>query len=209
MAYKCLSLNLKLKNIASLNRILYILFLYTLCSFWATNAQTSKIIDKKVNFGFAPAHNRKIDVIIIHSTFNNSGGEHYDIDLIIKQFSHYKVSAHYVIGRQGEIFNLVDEKNIAYHAGKSSLPDGRTGTNTCSIGIELMTSFSDTPTEAQIEALIMLVNDIKLRHRINFVLRHSDIAPARKTDPWNMNWDDFIARINTSDTTNKELKCKE
>ena len=130
------------------------------------NAQSPEIINKKQNFGFAVADNRKIDVVIIHSTFNNSGGEHYYIDLIIKQFSRYKVNAHYVIGREGEIFNLVDEKNIAYHAGKSSLPDGRTGINSCSIGIELMTSFSEAPTEAQIIALTALINDIKSRHKI-------------------------------------------
>lgn len=176
----------------------YIILFCLLLGFQWLNAQSPEIISKKQNFGFAVADNRKIDVVIIHSTFNNSGGEHYDIDLIIKQFSRYKVNAHYVIGREGEIFNLVDEKNIAYHAGKSSLPDGRTGINSCSIGIELMSSFSEAPTEAQIIALTALVNDIKSRHKIKYILRHSDIAPGRKTDPWNMDWEDFIRRMDIS-----------
>lgn len=154
-----------------------------------------RIVNKKVNFGFAESQNRNIDAVIVHSTFNNSGGEYYDVDLVIKQFSQYGVSAHYVIGRDGTIYNLVDEKNISYHAGKSSLPDGRTNVNSCSIGIEIMTSFKESPTEQQINALLLLINDIKKRNKINYILRHSDIAPSRKTDPWNMDWESFKKRL--------------
>jgi len=139
--------------------------------------------------------NRKINAIIVHSTFNNSGGEKYDIDSIIKQFSHYGVSSHYVIGRDGNIYYLVNEKNVAFHAGKSQLPDGQTNLNTTTIGIELMTSFDEAPTPEQIRALTILVKDIRKRYKIDYVLRHSDIAPGRKTDPWNMDWEDFIKRI--------------
>ncbi|MES2566801.1 MAG: N-acetylmuramoyl-L-alanine amidase [Bacteroidota bacterium] len=153
------------------------------------------IINKKVNFGFAPNSNRNINSIIVHSTFNNSGGEKYDIDLVIKQFSTYGVSAHYVIGRDGVIYQLVDEKDNSYHAGKSSLPDGTTNVNSCSIGIELMTSYTDSPTEEQSKALLTLIKSIKKRYSIKYVLRHSDIAPVRKTDPWNFNWDFFINQL--------------
>ena len=155
-----------------------------------------RIINKKVDFGYSIAQNRKIDAVIIHSTFNNSGGDFYDIDLVIKQFSKYKVSAHYVIGRDGKIYQLVDEQNISFHAGKSSLPDGRTNVNSCSIGIELMISYDGTPSEKQINALLNLVNTIKKKYKINYVLRHSDIAPVRKTDPWNMDWDLFKKQLN-------------
>ena len=205
MTNRCLSLNLSLKRNTVLKKKLYILLLCIFSGFQWLNAQNTEIIDKKQNFGFAVADNRKVDVIIVHSTFNNSGGEYYDIDLVIKQFSRYKVNAHYVIGRDGKIFNLVDEKNIAYHAGRSILPDGRTGINSCSIGIELMTSFSEAPTDAQIIALTALVNDIKSRHKIKYILRHSDIAPDRKTDPWNMNWDDFIRRITNNETEDMKI----
>ena len=146
------------------------------------------IVDKRVNFGYAVSQNRKVDAVIVHSTFNNSGGNYYDIDLVLKQFSMYKVSAHYVIGRDGIVYKVVDEKNISYHAGKSSLHDGRTDVNSCSIGIEIMTSYKESPTEKQVVAHIGLINSIKKRHTINYVLRHSDIAPVRKTDPWNMDW---------------------
>ena len=160
-----------------------------------------KVVSKLVSFGFAAVENRKIDVVVVHSTFNNSGGDFYDI-LIESNLDNDDddlleiLSAHYVIGRDGVIYQLVNEKNVSYHAGKSQLPDGRTGLNTCSIGIELMTSFTEAPTEEQMKALAGLVNDIKLRYSIKFVLRHSDIAPGRKTDPWNMDWEEFLTRIN-------------
>lgn len=154
------------------------------------------IIDKTVKLGMREAENRKINAVIVHSTFNNSGGEKYDIDLIIKQFSRYGVSSHYVIGREGNIYYLVNEKNVSFHAGKSKLPNGQTNLNASTIGIELMTSFDESPTEQQISSLVLLVNDIKKRYNIQYILRHSDIAPDRKTDPWNMNWDEFMKRLN-------------
>lgn len=180
------------------NKYFLVLLVVVLNFCFANLLQAISVVEKKVNFGFSTAENRKIDAVIIHSTFNNSGGDFYDIDLVVKQFSRYGVSAHYVVGRDGTIFNLVDEQCIAYHAGKSSLPDGRTAVNSCSIGIELMTSFNEAPTEKQIETLILLVNDIKTRHAIKYILRHSDIAPDRKTDPWNMNWDDFLIKYNSN-----------
>ena len=156
------------------------------------------IINKKVSFGFAANPGRSINTVIVHSTFNNSGGDKYDIDLVIKQFSTYGVSAHYVIGRDGKIYQLVDEKDNSYHAGKSSLPDGTTNVNSCSIGIELMTSYTESPTEEQNKALLNLINNIKKRYSIKYVLRHSDIAPVRKTDPWNFDWEAFKKRLEGS-----------
>jgi N-acetyl-anhydromuramyl-L-alanine amidase AmpD len=176
---------------------LLIISLFIQISFVAAQNTTEpiKIIDKKVSFGHTAANNRTIDAVVVHSTFNNSGGDYYDIDLVIKQFKRYDVAAHYVIGRNGEIYLLVDEKNIVYHAGKSKLPDGSTNVNTRSIGIELMTSYTEGPTEKQLEALLSLIDKIKKEHTIKYVLRHSDIAPGRKTDPWNMDWNAFQKRL--------------
>jgi N-acetyl-anhydromuramyl-L-alanine amidase AmpD len=103
-----------------------------------------------------------------------------------------------VIGRDGTIYQLVEEKDNSYHAGKSSLPDGTTNVNSCSIGIEIMTSYAESPTEEQNKALLNLVNIIKSRHSIKYVLRHSDIAPVRKTDPWNFDWESFKKRLEES-----------
>ncbi|MFZ4581447.1 MAG: N-acetylmuramoyl-L-alanine amidase [Paludibacter sp.] len=183
----------------STKRIIQFIFIMLIIS---VNAQ-SQIVDKKMSVGFRTAQNRSIDVLIIHSVFNNSGGDFYDIDLIIKQFSKYGVSSHYLIGCDGVIYRLVDENNVAYHAGKSSLPDGRTAVNSCSLGIELVCSFTESVTEMQLESLVKLTKDLQARYKLKYILRHSDIAPDRKTDPWNFDWEHFnqILEINT-----KQLK---
>ena len=180
-----------------LNRKKIALFLLTfmLCTPFARAQKELKFIEKLVNSGKRTVECRNITAIIVHSTYNSDGGEKYDIDLIIKQFSHYRVSSHYVIGRDGVIYRLVKEKDVAFHAGKSQLPNGQTGLNSRSIGIELMTSKEEAPSEQQIKSLTILVNDIKKRYKIEYILRHSDIAPNRKTDPWNMDWEGFLQGI--------------
>jgi N-acetyl-anhydromuramyl-L-alanine amidase AmpD len=178
-------------------RLFFFILFFVINSSFTWGQSELKIVDKTVNFGMRSAENRNIDAIIVHSVYNASDGDKYDVDLVIKEFSHYGVSSHYIIGRDGTIYRLVDEKNISFQAGKSSLPDGCTNVNSCSIGIELITSKDslDAPTKLQIKSLTALVKDIQSRYKIKYVLRHSAIAPSRKTDPWNMNWEDFLKTI--------------
>lgn len=94
------------------------------------------------------------------------------------------VSAHYLVGKDGSITQLVDEANRAWHAGDSSW-GWLTDINSASIGIELDNKDDRPFTEPQIRALLGLLADIKTRHRIpaaNF-LAHADVAPGRKVDP--------------------------
>ncbi len=101
---------------------------------------------------------------------------------------HAEVSAHYCITEEGEVIRLVPEEKRAWHAGLSYWR-GHRDVNSASIGIELdhpghalgYRGFAD----AQIEALVPLLNRIVLAHdipRAN-VVGHSDVAPARKIDP--------------------------
>lgn len=99
-----------------------------------------------------------------------------------------KVSAHYVVDEDGTIHRLVAEEHRAWHAGRSHWR-GVTDINSASIGIEIVNpghewGYRAFP-DAQIEALIPLVHDIKERHAITRgnVVGHSDIAPTRKQDP--------------------------
>ncbi len=95
-----------------------------------------------------------------------------------------KVSAHYLIGRDGALMQLVDEASRAWHAGESWW-GGNTDLNSASIGIELDNTGDEAFAEAQIVALLDLLGELRLRHRIprgNF-LAHGDIAPTRKVDP--------------------------
>lgn len=179
-----------------MNKMQSLIFILALNSLFIFSQTNLKTVNKLVNFGQKDTTNRSIDAIIIHTSFVKSKDGKYNINSLIKEFAHYQVSAHYVIGREGTIYKLVDEKNIAYHAGKSCMPDGRVRVNSFSIGIEVMNSKSDSLTQKQLTALTSLVKDIQSRYKINYILRHSDIAQGRKTDPWNMNWEDFLKRIN-------------
>lgn len=178
-----------------------LLILFMVCSSTFGKPIDLKITEKRVTKGMRSVKSRTVSAVIVHSTFNNSGGDKYDIDLIIKQFSRYGVSAHYIIGREGTIYRLVAENNISFHAGKSILPNGHRNLNAISIGIELMSSYDEAPTDPQIKALVNLTTDISKRHKIEYILRHSDIAPGRKTDPWNMDWEAFQLMVHTSETT--------
>jgi N-acetylmuramoyl-L-alanine amidase len=99
-----------------------------------------------------------------------------------------KVSAHYTIDRDGTVYAHVPESERAWHAGVSYWA-GERNVNARSIGIEIVNpghEFGYIPfADAQIEALIELAHGILKRHPIpaKRVLGHSDVAPARKTDP--------------------------
>ena len=147
------------------------------------------IKNKLVSWGFSKADNRKIDTIIIHSSYNAVGSDPHDLDdIIYKEYKPYGVSPHYIISREGKVYRLVDDKNIAYHAGESKMPDGRTGVNNFSIGIEIVNTKSEKPSSSQYEALNSLIAYLKGKYKIKYVLGHSDIAPGRKDDPWNVDW---------------------
>ena len=99
-----------------------------------------------------------------------------------------EVSAHYLIDEDGTVYQLVDEAARAWHAGVASWR-GETNINSRSIGIELVNpghefGYRAFP-EAQIAALIPLCRHIVRRHDIpaRNAVGHSDVAPARKTDP--------------------------
>jgi N-acetylmuramoyl-L-alanine amidase len=95
-----------------------------------------------------------------------------------------EVSVHYLIGRDGHIYQLVDERRRAWHAGQSRWGSDA-DLNSSSIGIELDNTGSEPFPAEQIDALLRLLADLKARYRIpteNF-LGHADVAPGRKVDP--------------------------
>ncbi len=96
----------------------------------------------------------------------------------------HEVSAHYLISETGEVFQLVDEAQRAWHAGAGRW--GRvTDVNSRSIGVELVnTGFAPFPAP-QMAALEHLLTGIMARWAIppQRVIGHSDMAPGRKMDP--------------------------
>ena len=100
-----------------------------------------------------------------------------------------RVSAHYLIDKNGDVYNLVDEGQRAWHAGLSFWR-GVEDMNSASVGIELqnygMKDISPDPyTDAQMAALADLLKGIMARHGMppENIIAHSDIAPTRKDDP--------------------------
>jgi len=158
----------------------------------AVNAQppTFVIGRKHVDFGYKPSESkREVKALIIHSTFNASfpntqQPDTFSVEGVLQQFKQYGVAAHYLIGRDGNVYELVEPNNVAYHAGKSVLPDGTTAVNSCSIGIEIMCTYTVGPNEGQYASLRKLIDQLDKTYKFKYILGHFDIAPGRKTDPW-------------------------
>ena len=147
------------------------------------------VIERLMSTGFsAPAKARSIDTIVLHSSYNPNEGDAYSVEKLVQIYESYGVGAHYLIDRTGKIYRLVEDKNIAYHAGVSKMPDGRKDVNTFSIGIEIMNKEETQYTAAQYAAVNELIASLKERYGIKYVVGHGDIAPTRKTDPWNFDW---------------------
>ena len=136
------------------------------------------------NFSKKTRKNRDIKLIIIHYT-----GMQSKIASIKRLLSSkYKVSCHYLIDRQGKIFQMVDDNKVAWHAGKSKWKNLK-NLNQNSIGIELVNKGHDFGYQKfsnfQITNLIKLCQNLKKKYNVknSNILGHSDVAPMRKKDP--------------------------
>lgn len=123
---------------------------------------------------------RKPHYVIIHHTAQDS------LKQTLKTFTLAKtqVSAHYVIGRNGEVVQMLSDYLRSWHAGVASW--GKTSDiNSASIGIELDNNGLEPFSELQMSSLLALLSHLKKQYNIptqNFI-GHSDIAPSRKSDP--------------------------
>jgi N-acetylmuramoyl-L-alanine amidase len=136
---------------------------------------------------------RRPGLIVIHATEQRSAQESLDTLRTANRLG--RVSAHYLIGDDGRIYQLVEDIARAWHAG-----GGRWGTitelNSASIGIEMDNEVGEAYTEAQITALLHLLDDLTTRWSIpkTQVIGHSDWAPTRKRDPGSLfPWDRLAA----------------
>lgn len=131
----------------------------------------------------SPNHNpRSAQLIVLHQTEMHSAGA--ALLTLQTRNRHGRVSAHYLIGNDGQLYQLVAEQARAWHAGASRWA-GLEDLNSASIGIELDNDGSAAFTEPQIAALLLLLKDITTRLQIppHLVVAHGDVAPTRKRDP--------------------------
>lgn len=123
---------------------------------------------------------RKPNIVVIHHTAQNS------CEQTLKTFTlpRTKVSAHYVICKEGTVHHMLNDYLRAWHGGV-----GKWGNiddvNSSSIGIELDNDGFQEFTEPQLNSLLILLDSLKRKYAIptaNFI-GHADIAPTRKNDP--------------------------
>ena len=130
-----------------------------------------------------------VDMLVLHYTGMETG----DAALARMRDPASEVSAHYMVWEDGRISQLVGEDKRAWHAGVSTW-QGDDDLNSRSIGVEIVNGGHDLPLpdgtlppypDIQIDAVIALCHSILANHDIPQarIVAHSDIAPARKTDP--------------------------
>jgi AmpD protein len=146
------------------------------------------------NFDARPA-DAGIDLLVVHNISLPPGqfggpfiadlfGNRLDCDAhpYFDRLRELRVSAHFLIRRDGEVIQFVSASDRAWHAGVSSYC-GRERCNDFSIGIELEGT-DDKPFELrQYDALARLAVALRQRYPLTDVTGHEHIAPGRKTDP--------------------------
>jgi len=135
------------------------------------------------NFG-PRAEGAAIDMIVLHYT--GMPDAEAALSWLINPAS--QVSSHYVVFEDGQVYQLVDDSQRAWHAGVSFWA-GESDINSRSIGIEIVNpghefGYRGFP-DRQIDAVITLTSELVSRFEIpaDRVLGHSDVAPERKQDP--------------------------
>lgn len=146
------------------------------------------------NFDARPA-GEAINLVVLHSISLPPG--EYSGDAIERLFTNrldwdahpyyqgirgLRVSAHFLVRRDGLLLQFVSCEQRAWHAG-ASVWRGRENCNHYSIGVELEGLEGAPFEDAQYLALARLLRALALRYPIDEVVGHEDVAPGRKADP--------------------------
>jgi N-acetylmuramoyl-L-alanine amidase len=123
---------------------------------------------------------RKPNFVVIHHTAQNA------CEQTLKTFTleRTKVSAHYVICKDGTVHHMLNDYMRAWHGGIGSWGNN-TDLNSSSIGIEIDNNGFEPFEPEQISSLLQLLAQLKNKYQIpvDHFIGHSDIAPRRKVDP--------------------------
>jgi AmpD protein len=159
------------------------------------------------NFGARP-DGTAIDLVVVHSISLPPG--QFGGDEIERLFTNrldpsshpyfeelrgLRVSAHFLVRRDGGVIQFVSCDRRAWHAGVSSWR-GRADCNDFSIGIELEGEEGGLFEAAQYASLADVVRAVVARYPIAAVTSHRHIAPDRKGDPGDgFDWQRAAAEI--------------
>jgi hypothetical protein len=144
------------------------------------------------NYGKRPP-GMAIDCVVLHATAGS-------LSATLGWFSNPNsgVSAHYVMAKNGDVYQMVEESERAQHAGASQF-QGRTNFNDFSIGIEIVNKNDglDPYPPEQFEATVELVSYLVDKYNIErqWIVTHADISTAGKTDPRGFPVHELITRV--------------
>ena len=157
---------------------------------WCRNARRGEC----GNFDARP-EGTEISLLVVHNISLPPGefGGRYIEDLFANrldcdahpyfaQLRGLRVSAHFLIRRDGELLQFVSTLDRAWHAGASNF-NGRERCNDFSIGIEMEGTDTDDYCDAQYATLAAVTAALLRAHPIADVCGHQHISPERKTDP--------------------------
>ena len=119
-----------------------------------------------------------ITTVVIHAT----GGK--SLAGAISALLNRKLSYHYIIDVDGTVTKLVPITRAAWHAGKSTGPNGDS-VNRYSIGISLVNDGKSPYPQEQVAALVKLIKELAFGITpLKWITTHSRISPGRKIDPY-------------------------
>lgn len=134
------------------------------------------------NPNFTPWLNTK-EYIVLHHTWKV-----WDWNIKYLSWQVGNVSCHYMIRQNWEIIQFLDDDKIWWHCWKSKR-EWKTWINKYSIWIEIESDWK-TFTDIQKTKLHELIVFLSQKYGVvtQKIIRHKDIAPSRKIDPWDNLW---------------------
>jgi len=166
------------------------------CYSWRTMGSVSGIVihyfSGKYQFSEDPFNTEKCLNLFKDLNRPASEREHFKMNDVQKRMY---ASAHFMIARDGTVYDLVPLPHKAWHAGKSEW-NGKSNCNNWMIGIEMVATGSSGYTDEQYKALVELTEDLINIYGITWdnITGHENIAPGRKKDPGSkFDWDRYRA----------------
>lgn len=162
----------------------------------------------------------RIKYIVIHYV-GATGGAEDNCKYFYKEYR--GASAHYFVGHKGEVWQCVDDADIAWHCGGGLQGSGghtfyQKCTNTNSIGIEMCCKKDKNGNwyfeDATVKATIALVKQLMAKYKVpvSNVIRHYDVTGKTCPEPYVRNtaqWNNFKSQLTTaSNTTNKNTNTE-
>lgn len=138
------------------------------------------VIDARIQSQSFRQRTQAVNTLVLHYTA-------LDLEPSLRVLRYRGVSAHYVLAPDGTAYKILNNDEVAWHAGVS-LWRGKKEVNARSIGVEIVNLDGNRNAypEAQVSALIKLCQKIRAENpliKTRDVVGHSDVAPKRKVDP--------------------------